>query len=88
MGYFIGIGGVSTYKNAKNIVNVIKNIDLEYMLLETDAPYLTPEPFRKNKNDSSYIPVIAKKIADIKGEDVSVIEKTTIRKKLLIECRK
>ena len=77
LGYFIGVGGVVTYKNAKNIVNVIENIDLEYILLETDAPYLTPEPFRKNKNDSSYISVIAKKIADIKGESVSVIEKTT-----------
>ena len=77
LGYFIGVGGVVTYKNAKNIVNVIENIDLEYILLETDAPYLTPEPFRKNKNDSSYISVIAKKIADIKGESVSLIEKTT-----------
>ena len=77
IGYLIGVGGVVTYKNAKNIVNVIENIDLEYILLETDAPYLTPEPFRKNKNDSSYIPVIAKKIADIKGESVSLVEKTT-----------
>lgn len=77
LGYLIGIGGVVTYKNAKNIINVIENIDLEYILLETDAPYLTPEPFRKNKNDSSYIPVIAKKIADIKDVSLSVIEKTT-----------
>ena len=77
LGYLIGVGGVVTYKNAKNIINVIKNIDLEYILLETDAPYLTPEPFRKNKNDSSYIPVIAKKIADIRGVSVSNIEKTT-----------
>lgn len=77
LGYLIGVGGVVTYKNAKNIVNVIENIDLEYILLETDAPYLTPEPFRKNKNDSSYIPLIANKIADIKGESVSIVEKTT-----------
>ena len=77
IGYLIGVGGVVTYKNAKNIVNVIENIDLEYILLETDAPYLTPEPFRKNKNDSSYIPVIARKIADIKGVSISLVEKTT-----------
>ena len=77
LGYLIGVGGVVTFKNAKNIVNVIKNIDLEYILLETDSPYLTPEPYRKYKNDSSYIPVIASKIADIKGLDVSVIEKST-----------
>ena len=76
LGYLIGVGGVVTFKNAKNIINVIENIDLEYILLETDAPYLTPEPFRKNKNDSSYISVIAKKIADIKNvscDDVAVI---------------
>ena len=77
LGYLIGVGGVVTYKNAKNIINVIENIDLEYILLETDAPYLTPEPYRKNKNDSSYIPVIANKIAEIKDIDVKVIEKTT-----------
>lgn len=76
-GYLIGVGGVVTFKNAKNIVNVIKNIDLEYILLETDSPYLTPEPYRKYKNDSSYIPVIANKIAEIKDVDISIIEKTT-----------
>ena len=79
LGYLIGVGGVVTYKNAKNIINVIENIDLEYILLETDAPYLTPEPFRKYKNDSSYIPVIAKKIADLKNVDVSVICECTSR---------
>ena len=49
-GFYISLGGVVTFKNAKNIVNVIKEIGLEYILLETDAPYLTPEPFRKFKN--------------------------------------
>ena len=77
LGYLIGVGGVVTYKNAKNIINVIKNIDLEYILLETDSPYLTPEPYRGKKNDSSYIPLIAKKIAEIKEIDLEVIEKTT-----------
>jgi TatD DNase family protein len=77
LGYLIGVGGVVTYKNAKNIVNVIKNIDLEYILLETDSPYLTPEPDRGKKNDSSYIPIIAKKIADIKNVELVEVEKTT-----------
>ena len=77
MGYLIGVGGVVTYKNAKNIINVIENIDLEYILLETDAPYMTPEPFRKYKNDSSYIPVIAKKIADLKNIDVEEVGRVT-----------
>lgn len=76
-GFLIGVGGVVTYKNAKNIVNVIKNIDLEYILLETDSPYLTPEPYRGKKNDSSYIPLIAEKIAEIKDISVDKVEKTT-----------
>jgi len=77
LGYLIGVGGVVTFKNAKNIINVIENIDLEYILLETDSPYLTPEPYRKYKNDSSYIPIIANKIADIKNVNLEVVEKTT-----------
>ena len=77
LGYLIGVGGVVTYKNAKNIINVIENIDLEYILLETDSPYLTPEPYRKYKNDSSYIPVIANKISEIKNITIDEVEKTT-----------
>ena len=77
LGYLIGVGGVVTYKNAKNIINVIENIDLEYILLETDAPYMTPEPFRKYKNDSSYIPVIAKKIAELKNVSVEEVGRVT-----------
>ena len=76
-GYLIGVGGVVTYKNAKNIVNVIKEISLEYILLETDSPYLTPEPYRKEKNDSSFIPLIARKISEIKEVDVDTVEKIT-----------
>ena len=62
---------------SKHIINVIENIDLEYILLETDSPYLTPEPYRKYKNDSSYIPIIAKKIAEIKNISLGEVEKTT-----------
>lgn len=67
LGYCLGVGGVVTFKNAKNIVEVIKNVDLKYIVLETDAPYLTPEPYRGKKNNSSYIPLIAEKVASIKG---------------------
>ncbi len=66
LGYYIGIGGVATFKNAKNIVEVIKEINLEYLLLETDSPYLTPEPFRGQTNTPANIPIIAKKISEIK----------------------
>lgn len=78
LGYYLGVGGVVTFKNAKNIINVLKNISLEYILLETDSPYLTPEPFRGMKNDSSYLRYIVNKIALIKNVDFNnVVEVTT-----------
>lgn len=77
IGFSIGIGGVSTFKNAKNIVDVIKYISLEYIILETDSPYLTPEPYRGKKNEPMYIPIIAKRVADIKGLDIKEIEMAT-----------
>lgn len=67
LGYMLGIGGVVTFKNAKNIKGVVKNIPLEYIILETDSPYLTPEPFRGTKNNPKYIPIISRCISDIKN---------------------
>ena len=67
LGYKLGVGGIITYKNAKNIKEVVKSIDLSYILLETDSPYLSPEPYRGTKNDPSNIPFIAGAIADIKS---------------------
>ena len=77
IGFLIGIGGVSTFKNAKNIVDVIKYIPLEYIILETDSPYLTPEPYRGKRNEPMYIPIVAKRVADIKGLGIKEIETTT-----------
>lgn len=64
--WYAGIGGVVTFKNAR-IAAELLNIPAERLLLETDAPYLTPVPFRGTRNESAYIPLIAEKIADIKG---------------------
>ena len=78
LGYLLGIGGVCTFNNAKSIVNVINKIDLTYILLETDSPYLTPVPFRGHVNDSSNLIYIAKRIAEIKNVDyLDVIRATT-----------
>lgn len=66
-GLYIGIGGVATFKNAKALPQVILETPMEKLLLETDAPYLAPVPFRGKRNDSSLIPYIAEKIGDIKG---------------------
>ena len=67
MGMYIGVGGVATFKNAKALPQVIEETPIERLLLETDAPYLAPVPFRGKRNDSSLIPFIAEKIGDIKG---------------------
>ena len=77
LGYYLGIGGVCTYKNAKNIINVIKEISLSYILLETDSPYLSPEGLRGKQNSPENIPIIANKIGEIKGESVSKVVSIT-----------
>ena len=69
LGFLIGIGGVSTFKNAGKIVDVIKHIPLEYIVLETDSPYLSPEPYRGKKNEPANVSVILQKICDVKGLD-------------------
>ncbi len=75
MGIYIGMGGVVTFKNAKQSVQAIKEIPLDKLLLETDCPYLSPEPFRGKRNDSSKIEYIAQKIAEIKGIEKSEVLK-------------
>ena len=77
LGMYIGVGGVVTFKNAKNLPEVIENTPLDKILLETDAPYLAPVPFRSKRNDSSLIPYIAEKIGDIKGKSKEEILKIT-----------
>ena len=67
MGYYIGIGGVVTFKNAKKLKETVQEIPLESIVLETDCPYLAPEPFRGKRNCSLYISYVAEKIAELKG---------------------
>lgn len=76
MGYHIGVGGVMTFKNSK-VDEVIKSIPMEYITLETDAPYLTPEPYRGKQNASKYVAVIAEYLSKIKNISLEeVMEKT------------
>lgn len=77
LGMYIGIGGVITFKNAKNPLNVVKNIPLKSILLETDSPYMTPVPYRGKRCDSSYIPFTAQKLAEIKQCTVEEVFNTT-----------
>ncbi len=76
MGFYIGVNGVMTFKKAK-IDEVIKEIPLEKLVLETDSPYLTPEPYRKYKNQPAYIYTIAQYLANLKGVSLEEISRIT-----------
>ena len=76
-GFVLGINGICTFKNASNILEVIKGIDMKHLLLETDAPYLTPEPYRGRVNQPKYTMYIANKIAEIKGVSVGEVLQET-----------
>ncbi len=78
LGMYIGIGGVITFKNSKKLTEVVKEIPLQRILLETDAPYMSPEPFRGKTNNSAYIKYIAEKIAEIKNIQVSEVYTATL----------
>lgn len=67
-GYVLGISGVITFKNARKLVEVVKEIPLEYLVVETDCPYMAPVPYRGKRNYSLFIPHIVEKIAEIKCE--------------------
>ena len=77
LGYYIGVGGVVTFKNAKKLVRTVEEIPLERILLETDCPYMAPEPHRGTRNDSRNIPYTIAKIAEIKGVTPEIVEQTT-----------
>lgn len=76
MGYYFGVNGVMTFKNSK-IDEVIKEIPLERIILETDSPYLTPDPFRKYQNEPKYIYRIAEYLADLKGISIDKVSRIT-----------
>lgn len=76
-GIYIALGGVVTFKNAKKTKEVAKNIPLEYLLLETDDPYLAPVPFRGKENQPMYVKYIAEEIANLRGITPEEVAKTS-----------
>lgn len=76
LGFLIGIGGVITYKNS-GLADAIREVPLSSIVLETDAPYLTPVPHRGKRNESSYIPLIAEKLADVLHSSIDEIARVT-----------
>jgi TatD DNase family protein len=76
LGFYIGIGGVLTFKNSK-LANLLENISLEHIVLETDSPYLAPVPYRGKRNEPALVPLIAAKLAEVYKTSIEEIAKTT-----------
>jgi TatD DNase family protein len=84
MGWYIGVGGVVTFKNGKKLVQTVEAIPIESIVIETDCPYMAPEPFRGQRNSSEYLKYVVEKIADIKGMSPEEVEKITYQNALNI----
>ncbi|NLJ94082.1 MAG: TatD family hydrolase [Clostridiaceae bacterium] len=78
LGFTIGLDGPVTFKNARKAKEIAAKINLEKLLLETDAPYLTPEPYRGKRNESSYLPYIGKVVAELRNAKIEDIAKQTL----------
>lgn len=86
LGFFLGIGGVVTYKNA-GLDRVVRDISLHHIVLETDTPYLAPVPYRGKPNESSYLPLIAERVADLHETDVETVARlTTANSRTIFGC--
>lgn len=77
MGFVIGVGGVVTFKNGRKLKETVENIPLEYIVTETDCPYLAPVPYRGTRNFSGYIPLVIEEIAKLKGISCEEVEQVT-----------
>lgn len=77
-GFKLGLGGVLTFKNS-GLDKVIENIDMEHLILETDAPYLAPTPYRGKRNESAYVIKVAEKLADIKSISLKEVDQITTK---------
>lgn len=78
LGFWLGIGGIVTFKNS-DLGDVVKNIPLDHIVLETDSPYLTPSPHRGQRNEPAYIRLVAEKMASVKAASLNEVAKTTTR---------
>ena len=76
-GWYIGFTGVITFKNARKAVEVAQTIPLDRILIETDCPYMAPEPHRGRRNDSRWVPLVAQKIAELRGLPLETVEQAT-----------
>ena len=84
LGYYLGIGGVVTFKNSRVLKEVVTEIPVEHLVLETDCPYLAPTPYRGKRNSSAYLPLIADQLARLKGMNRQEVEEVTYNNALAV----
>ena len=77
LGFYLGLGGILTFKRSEELRETVKNVPMDRILLETDSPYLAPEPYRGKKNEPAYVAHIAAKLAEVKQVGVADIEEAT-----------
>jgi TatD DNase family protein len=77
MGFYISVPGSITYKNAESFREIVRKLPLEYLLVETDAPFLTPVPFRGKRNEPGYVRYTAEKVAEIKKVSIEKVAEAT-----------
>lgn len=82
LGFYVGVGGVVTFKNAKKLKETVERIPLEKIVLETDCPYLAPVPFRAKRNSSLYLEYVVEEIAMLKQTDVETVKEITYKNAL------
>ncbi len=78
MGFYVAFGGAITFKNNKKAYGVVRSVPMERLLIETDCPYLTPEPHRGKRNDSRYVKYVAEKVAEFRGIPMEEVEQITM----------
>ncbi len=84
LGFMLGIGGIITYKSNKELQEIVQSAPLENLVLETDAPYLSPVPYRGKRNESAYLQFIAEKVAEVRQVSIEEIGKATTENALRI----
>jgi TatD DNase family protein len=77
LGFMIGIGGIITYKSNKVLQEIVQNAPLEHLVLETDAPYLSPVPYRGKRNESAFVMFVAERIAELRSTTIEALGKAT-----------
>jgi TatD DNase family protein len=77
LGFYIGIDGPITYKKSTDLIEIVQQIDLKHILVETDSPYMTPTPYRGKRNEPGYVHLVVEKIAEIKGLTIEEVKRQT-----------